>query len=155
MFEHKELDGTMNRVIAGGDAFVSPEILEMREVFEAVDDVQSLSRKQYAVIDERLVERSLPPENVGERWPYDDSDAPWWTTVNNPPHAGMVASFNAAQGGKQRVPLDPAHNVVAFSSGGDEVIFKDGGYGVVRQSDGKEITAPTLVELRRLYCGDA
>lgn len=151
MFEHKELDGTMNRVIETSDAFVSPEVLEMREVFAPVGDVHSLSRTQYAVIGERLVERSLPPENVGERWPSDDSDAPWWTAVNNPPHAGMVASFNAAHGGKQRLPLDVNHNVVAFASAGEEVLFKDGAYAVVRKSDAKEISAPTLVELRRAY----
>jgi hypothetical protein len=149
MFEHKELDGTKNRVIPASEAFVSGDVLECHIGQEA--DMEKAGRLQYGVINERLVERSLPPESVGDYWSYDAPAAPWWGTVNNPPHAGLVAEFNNHSGGQYRVPLDKAHNVVAFASAGEEIVFSDGAYKVVRESDGSELTAPSIMDLRKLY----
>jgi hypothetical protein len=149
MFEHKELDGTQNRVIPAIDAYVKGDVLECRIGRNL--EVDKSSRIQFGVIGDRLVERSLPPENVGDFWPFDAPAAPWWGTVNNPPHAGLVADFNSHTGGQYRVPLDKAHNVVAYASAGEEVTFDDGAYNVVRQSDGAELTATSILELRKLY----
>lgn len=149
MFEHKELDGAKNRVIPTTEAFVSGDVLECHIGQET--DTTKCGRVQYGVINERLVERSLPPESVGDYWSFDAPAAPWWGTVNNPPHAGLVAEFNNHSGGQYRVPLDKAHNVVAFASAGEEIVLTDGGYKVVRESDSAELTAPTIMELRKLY----
>jgi hypothetical protein len=149
MFEHKELDGTQNRLIPASEAFVSGEVLEClvgRNV-----EAGSSGRMQFGVIAERLVERCLPPESIGDHWSYDVSAAPWWGTVNNPPHAGLVAEFNSHSGGQYRVPLDKAHNVVAFASAGEEITLTDNTYTVVRESDGAELTATSILELRKLY----
>ena len=149
MFEHKELDGTLNRVIPASDAYVCGEILECRGGLEKAPEKNS--RLQFGVIGDRLVERNLPPEGVGDYWSYDAPAAPWWGTVNNPPHAGLVAEFNSHSGGQYRVPLDVAHNVVAFASAGEEVLLTNGIYNVVRESDGAELTAASILELRKLY----
>lgn len=149
MFEHKELDGTLNRVIPANAAYICGEILECRSGQGA--EAEKSSRMQFGVIGDRLVERNLPPESVGDYWSYDTPAAPWWGAVNNPPHAGLVAEFNSHSGGQYRVPLDTAHNVVAFASAGEEVTFAKGQYKVVRQSDGAELTAASILELRKLY----
>jgi hypothetical protein len=149
MFEHKELDGTLNRVIPASDAFINGEVLECRGGRDP--EPEKNSRLQFGVIKERLVERNLPPESVGDCWSYDAAAAPWWGAVNNPPHAGLVAEFNSHSGGQYRVPLDLAHNVVAFASAGEDVVFTDGTYKVVRESDGAELTAASILELRKLY----
>ena len=149
MFEHKELDGAKNRVIPASDAFMSGEILECRLGLSA--ELESTNRVQFGVIGDRLVERGLPPESIGDYWSYDVPAAPWWGTVNNPPHAGLVADFNSHSGGQYRVPFDKTHNVVAFASAGEEVLLGDGSYSVVRQSDGAELTASSILELRKLY----
>jgi len=150
MFEHKELDGTWNHLIpATEDYLVSGQILECHVGKDA--QPESTSRNQFGVIGDRLVERNLPPVGVGDHWPSDVDAAPWWGTVNNPPHAGLVAEFNSHTGGQYRVPLDPTHNVVAFASGGEEITLVDGRYKVVRQSDGTEFTAATIPDLRKLY----
>ena len=49
------------------------------------------------------------------------------------------------------MPFDKTHNVVAFASAGEEVLLGDGSYSVVRQSDGAELTASSILELRKLY----
>jgi hypothetical protein len=69
----------------------------------------------------------------------------------NPPHMGIVADFNSAQGGLQRKPLVVDHNVVAFASEGEEVLLVDEMYKLVRKSDGKALTAPSILEMRRAY----
>ncbi|MGY6275449.1 hypothetical protein [Methylomonas sp. MgM2] len=149
MFEHKNLDGSWSRVVPSSDAFTNGEILEIREV--AGTEPEKASRKQYAVVGERLVERCLPPESIGDTWSYDGGKSPWWGTVNNPPHAGLIADFNSEFGGKQYIPLDPAHNVTAFASEGEEIVLNKGIYSVKRKSDDKELTAPSIRELREQY----
>lgn len=149
MFEHKHLDGQWNRVVPSTDSFVKGDILECRNSVGA--DPTSITRIQYGVVGERLVERSLPPETVGDTWSHDNVALPWWGKVMNPPHMGIVAEFNIHNGGVHRIPIDLAHNVVAYAAAGEEVLFANGIYTVVRQSDGQEITAPSLVELRKLY----
>lgn len=149
MFEHKELDGTINRLIPANEGFVSAEVLEHRG--GPGKEPEKHSRTQYGVIAERLVERSLPPESVGDYWSYDAPALPWWGAVINPPHAGLLAAFNSHYGGHYRAPFDKAHNVVAFASAGEEVLFTEGRYTVVRQSDNTELSGATLVELRKHY----
>ena len=149
MFEHKKLDGEWNRVIPSSDTFIKGEILECRDTVGA--DPKTLSRRQYGVINDILVERCLPPETIGDYWSYDAFGVPWWDSVKNPPHMGIIAEFNNFNGGAYRKPLDKAHNVVAFAAAGEGITFVDGSYTVVRQSDSKEITAPTLPDLRRDY----
>lgn len=155
MFEHKNLDGEWNRIIPSTDPFVSPEVLEIRESINREKDPKATNRMQYAVVGDKLVERCLPPETIGERWSYDAWDTPWWLAVNNPPHAGLLADFNSSQGGKQRKPLEPGHNVVAFTSAGEEVTLQNGEYTVTRKTDEKEFKAPTLPELRQAYFAEA
>jgi hypothetical protein len=149
MFEHKHLDGQTNRVIPSTDAFINGDVLECRDGL--IKDLEAISRKQYSVVGDLLVERCLPPENIGDTWSHDSVALPWWTKVMNPPHMGIVAEFNSHNGGLHRKPLDLQHNVAAFAAEGEEVLFTNGAYTVVRKSDGQEITAPTLVELRKLY----
>lgn len=149
MFENKHLDGEWNRVIPSTDAFLNGDILELRDNLGG--NSTSASRRQYGVVGDRLVERCLPPEGLGDRWSYDAADVPWWTSVKNPPHMGIIADFNSYNGGEHRKPLDKAHNVVAFAAVGEEVTFADGSYTVVRQSDNQAISAPTLPELRQVY----
>ena len=149
MFEHKTLDGKWNRVVPACEAFVKGEVLECRDSLGG--DADSASRLQFGVIGDRLVERCLPPTTIGDVWSYDAGGLPWWGMVNNPPHAGLVADFNAYSGGLYRKPLDLAHNVAAFAAAGEEILFADGMYKVVRQSDGQELTAASILELRKLY----
>ena len=151
MFEHKKLDGETYRIIPSTDDFLGGEVLELRESIGANKDPATVNRVQYGVVGNRLVERCLPPESVGDRWSYDAPATPWWSTVNNPPHAGLVADFNSSQGGEQRVPLDQSHNVVAFGSAGEEVMLSNGEYAVTRASDGKAIKAGSLLETRQAY----
>jgi len=47
--------------------------------------------------------------------------------------------------------LDLAHNVVAFAAEGEEILFPDGEYKVVRKSDDQELSARSILELRKLY----
>lgn len=151
MFEHKDLDGTHNRLIPATEGFVSGEVLECL-VGKSAEEGKS-NRMQFGVISERLVERGLPPASIGDYWSFDTPATPWWTTVNNPPHAGLVAEFNKHSGGQYRIPLDVSHNVVAFAAAGEEVTLTDVGYNVVRESDGAELSAASLLELRKLYFG--
>lgn len=149
MFEHKNLDGKVNRVITSSDAFLNSDVLEVRDGIGA--DTDSFNRKQYGVIGDRLVERSLPPESMGDSWSYDSAGIPWWGSVMNPPHAGIVAEFNSHNGGLHRKPFEVDHNVVAFANDGEEVLLDNGIYKVARKSDGKEIEAASILELRKLY----
>ena len=148
MFEHKTLDGKWNRVVPACEDFVKGEVLECRDSLGG--DADGAARNQFSVIGELLVERCLPPSTIGDTWSYDAGGMPWGV-VNNPPHAGLVADFNTHLGGLYRKPLDLAHNVVAFAAAGEEILFVDGIYKVVRQSDGQELTAPSILELRKLY----
>ncbi len=149
MFEHKGLDGKWNRVIPAIEGFTKGELLECRDAVGK--DPVTTSRRQYGVIGEQLVERCLPPESIGDHWSYDVKATPWWGSVINPPHAGLVADFNSHIGGLYRKPLDLANNVVAFASEGEPVLFSNNTYKVVRQSDSKELTATSILELRKLY----
>ena len=155
MFEHKHLDGAWNRVLPATESFVSEEILEIRDNVSPNCKPETSSRKQYAVVGDQLVERCLPPENVGERWSHDAFDISWWTRVNNPPHMGILAEFNESQGGKHRIPLDKENNVVAFAAAGEKVLLKQGQYFVTRDKDSKEIVADSLFETRRAYYEEA
>ena len=152
MFEHKNLDGTWNTVVSPAQAFLSGDVLELKE--SVAKETNASSRKQYAVVGDRLVERNLPPESVGDRWSFDAVDEPWWTSVNNPPHAGIVASFNSFSGGLHRKPLDKSNFVIGFASEGEEVLMVDDIYKVVRKKDSKEITGNNLPELRKNYFTD-
>ena len=149
MFEHKHLDGEMNKVIATTDAFLNGDILECRDTMG--DDVKSLSRRQYAVVGDRLVERCLPPETIGDTWSFDSAAIPWWGSVKNPPHMGIVAEFNTFNNGLHRKPIDLENNVVAFGAQGETVTFSNDTYSMIRKSDEKELTATSLVELRKQY----
>lgn len=155
MFEHKNLDGQWNRVVSASEPFLSNEILEIRENVSPNCTPETSSRKQYGVIGDQLVERCLPPENIGDRWSYDDCDVSWWTRVNNPPHMGIIAEFNESQGGKHHIPLDTEQNVVAYAASGEQVLLKQGQYFVTRNKDNKEITADSLIETRRAYYEEA
>lgn len=148
MFEHKELDGTNNRLIPATEGYLAGEVLETRE---GKQEPENNGRTQFGVVGDRLVERCLPPESVGNHWSYDAPAEPWWGTVNNPPHAGLVADYNKHTGGQYRVPLDVSHNIVAFASEGEEVVLDQGVYKVTCKSDGAELTAPSILELRQLY----
>ncbi len=151
MFEHKNLDGQWNKIVPSTDSFVSGEILECRPTVGS--EPEKISRQQYAVINSRLVERSLPPETIGDAWSHDAGKVPWWDAVNNPPHAGLVADFNSYSGGAYRFVLDTSHNIVGFASEGEEILFAKGAYTVKRKSDGAELSAKSVRELRDLYFG--
>lgn len=149
MFEHKNLDGKWNRVIPSTDVFLKGDILECRETVGS--EPEKISRQQYAVIDDRLVERCLPPESMGDTWSHDAGKSPWWGTVNNPPHMGILADFNSYNGGLYRFPLDVNHNVVGFAGEGEEILLVNGKYAVKRKSDDKELSAPSMRALQELY----
>lgn len=150
MFEHKELDGTWNRLIPATEEYlVSGQVLECHLGKDSEPD--KTGRNQFGVIGDRLVERCLPPASIGDHWSYDVDAAPWWGLVNNPPHAGLVAEFNSHTGGLYRTPLDPAHNVVAFASAGEEITLDNGVYKLTRASDSAELSAASIMELRKLY----
>ncbi|MCQ8104853.1 hypothetical protein NP590_12120 [Methylomonas sp. SURF-2] len=149
MFEHKNLDGVWNRVLSATDAFLNGDILECRETLGA--EPEKISRMQYAVVGQRLVERCLPPEALGETWTHDAGKLPWWDSVKNPPHAGIIADFNSHGGGLHRIPLDASHNVVGFAGDGEEILLVNGMYTVNRKSDGQTLSAKSMLELRGLY----
>jgi len=149
MFEHKHLDGEANRIIPSADPFITGEVLERREGL--IKDLKALSRLQYGVVGDLLVERCLPPESIDDSWSHDNTAPPWWTKVMNPPHMGIVAEFNLHSGGLHRKALDPGHNVVAYGAEGEEVVFGNDVYSMTRKSDGQVLTASNLVELRKLY----
>ena len=155
MFEHKHLDGQWNRILSATESYLSKEILEIRENVSPNCTPETSSRKQYGVIGDQLVERCLPPENIGDRWSHDAFDVSWWTRVNNPPHMGIIAEFNENQGGKHRIPLNSGQNIVAYGASGEKVLLSQGQYVVTRSKDDKEITAPSLIETRRAYYEDA
>ena len=152
MFEHKNLDGQWNRVVESTNPFLSGDVLEIRDM--TAKEPQASSRRQFGVVGDRLVERCLPPESIGEKWSYDSADVPWWVSVNNPPHMGLVAEFNSHNGGKHRQAFDKENNVVGFAAEGEAIILKPGAYTTVRNKDSKEISAPTLIELRNAYFAD-
>ncbi|MDT4328680.1 hypothetical protein ACQE3E_10305 [Methylomonas sp. MED-D] len=149
MFEHKNLDGQWNKTIPATDSFVNGEVLECRDTVG--EEPAKISRKQYAVIGDLLVERCLPPESIGDTWAHDVGQLPWWGAVMNPPHAGMIADFNSLNGGLQRRNLDVAHHVVGYAAAGEEITLLKTVYSVTRASDGKELSAPSMLELRKLY----
>ncbi|MGR8935559.1 MAG: hypothetical protein ACU837_14385 [Gammaproteobacteria bacterium] len=149
MFEHKSLDGKWNRVIPSTETFLNGDILECRDTVGS--EPEKISRQQYAVIGNRLVERCLPPESVGDSWSYDGGKLPWWDSVKNPPHMGIIADFNSYNGGLHRIPLDAKHNVVGFASEGEEVILINGQYTVKRKNDDQALNAASMRELRELY----
>jgi len=151
MFEHDKVDGEWVKVIPAMESFTTDSILEIRESISKERDPKTTSRTQYSVVGDRLVERNLPPESVGDKWGYDDCDVPWWGSVNNPPHAGLIADFNKHNGGLQKKPLDLGNNVVAFTSAGEEITFAGGQYSVTRQKDGAELTAGSILDLRKAY----
>ena len=155
MFEHKNLDGVWNRVLPASDSYLGNEILEMRDNIGADCKPESCARRQYSVYEGQLVERCLPPEQVGDRWSYDATGIAWWIRVNNPPHVGILADFNQYLGGKHRNPVDINRNVVAYAGAGEKIFLKGGEYVVTRSSDGKEIIAPDLIETRQSYYADA
>lgn len=149
MFEHKHLDGTWNRVIPATDSFLAGDVLECRDNLGG--DVETAARRQYAVVGDRLVERCLPAEKVGDVWSYDAAGLPWWGWVKNPPHMGIVAEFNEQCGGLHRKPFAVDNNIVAYGESGEEVHFADSRYKVARASDSEELTADSLVALREQY----
>ena len=149
MFEHKNLDGVWNRVVSATDAFLSGDILETRDMVGS--EPEKISRMQFAVIGQQLVERCLPPEALTETWAHDAGKLPWWDSVKNPPHMGLIADFNSHNGGLHRIPFDANHYVVGFAYEGEEIVFGKGIYTVNRKSDGKVITATSSLELRELY----
>jgi len=149
MFEHKNLDGTWNRVVSKSDAFLSGDILETRDMVGT--EPEKIARMQFAVIGQYLVERCLPPEALSETWAQDAGKLPWWDSVKNPPHMGIIADFNSHNGGLHRIPFDANHNVVGFASDGEEIVLGKGVYTVTRKSDGKELSAASQSELRALY----
>lgn len=149
MFEHKALDGQWNRVLPAADSFINGEVLECRDTVG--EEPGKISRRQYAVVGDRLVERCLPPEAVGDFWSHDVAQLPWWSSVMNPPHAGILADFNSQFGGLHRRQLDTAHNVVGYAGAGEEITLGKAGYALKRASDGAELVAKSMLELRKLY----
>lgn len=151
MFQHAKLDGEWYRLIPAMESFTKEDVLEIRESINPEGGPEATARTQYAVIGDRLAERCLPPEAMGDKWSFDPWDTPWWGLVNNPPHAGVVAEFNSYSGGAYRKTLDKANNVVAWGAAGEPVSFADGEYAIVREKDGMTLTASTIVGLRKLY----
>lgn len=153
MFEHKELDGNSYRLLAATQANLSQQILEHRDN-SGGRDLTEVPRTQHGVIGNLLVERYLPAETVGAAWPHDAVAEPWWEVVSRPPHAGILADFNATAGGLYRRELAPSHNVVAFAQNGEEVVLDKGIYSVNRAADGERLSAPSLLALRAKYFAD-
>ncbi|WFP51560.1 hypothetical protein PL263_05905 [Methylomonas sp. EFPC3] len=149
MFEHKALDGQWNRVVPATESFVNGEILECRD--NVGDEPGKISRRQYAVIGDRLVERCLPPEAIGDFWSHDVAQLSWWGSVMNPPHCGLLADFNTQYGGLHRRDLDVGHNVVGYAAAGEEITLGKASYAVKRASDSADLVAASMLELRKLY----
>lgn len=149
MFEHKNLDGQWNRIIEANNSFLSGSVLETRDT--TTKDPKASSRKQYGVVGDRLVERCLPPESIGDKWSHDNIDVPWWTSVNNPPHMGLIAEFSNFSGGKHRQKFEKDNNIVGFAANGEAITFKLGSYTTIRSKDSKELSSSTLVDLRKVY----
>ncbi|MCG8313084.1 MAG: hypothetical protein MI976_07700 [Pseudomonadales bacterium] len=153
MFEHENLDGKKYRLLPANESFINDSVLENREL-KPGDSVEAVSRQQHGVTGSVLVERFLPPESKGDSWPHDAVSAPWWEVVGHPPHAGIVADFNAAMGGAYHRELKPDANVVAYAEKGEEVVMSKGTYSLTRGSDGKELAAQSMVALRSAYYTD-
>lgn len=151
MFQHAKLDGQWYRLIPAMEPFTKNELLEIRESHKSEEEPENTARTQYAVIGDRLAERSLPPETIGDKWSFDPWDTPWWGLVNNPPHAGIVAEFNSYCGGAYRKALDMANDIKAWGGAGEPISFANGEYNIVRQKDGVTLTAPSIIELRKIY----
>jgi len=150
MFEHQNLDGTQHRCIPATESFITVDVLEIRDAKNG-RDVTQVSRQQYGVANGALIERYLPPESLGDAWPHDAVATPWWDVVGHPPHAGIVADYNAASGGAYKRKLDRDNNVVAFTASGEAVTMAAGVYSVLRTSDNQTVSGPTLVALRAAY----
>lgn len=153
MFEHEKLDGEKYRLLVVDDSFIKQAILELREPKNG-SGYHIANRQQYAVAENILVERFLPPELFGNSWPHDPVSTPWWEVTSHPPHGGIVASFNSAFGGNYNRELTPTHNIVAFAENGEEVLMDSEQYIVTRKCDGREFRSSSLVELRNLYFSD-
>ena len=150
MFEHAQLNGDKYRLVKSQQAYICDSILEGREPSDGVS-FDKTPRRQFAVAQALLVQRYLPSESVGDQWPHDNGGLPWWEVVDHPPHAGIVASFNEAEGGTYKRVLNPEQNVVAFAEQGEAVVLDQSGYTVTREADGREIKAPSLLQLRTEY----
>jgi hypothetical protein len=150
VFKHEKLDGEKFRVIPVSGSFIKESILELREpknwaAYEAAN------RQQYAVAEDTLVERFLPPQTKGDSWPHDALGTVWWEVVSHPPHGGIISTFNSALGGTYMRELKPENNVVAFAEQGEEIVMASGEYVVIREKDKQELRAPSLLALRRCY----
>lgn len=150
MFEHKLLDGSKIRIITIDDGFVKPEVLEIRDPKNGAP-VTEACRTQYGVVEGVLVERYLPPENLGDAWAYDNVASPWWAVVGHPPHGGIVADYNKYIGGNYRRQLDPEKNVVAYGAAGEEVTFDGVDYSLTRKTDAMLLQGRKLADLRQSY----
>ena len=150
MFEHDKLDGKRHRVLETEGPGTVGEVLESREPQNG-KPVEAAGRLQNAVRDGVCLERVLPPEAMGDRWPHDAVASPWWEVVSHPPHGGIVADFNEKMGGTYRRRLDPSRHVVAFAEGGEEVVLVGREYRVTRSRDETEVCAPSLEQLRATY----
>jgi hypothetical protein len=150
VFEHEKLDGEKYRVIPASGSFLKENILELREPKNG-SPYEAANRQQYAVADDTLVERFLPPQTTGDSWPHDAAAAAWWEVVSHPPHGGIIASFNSALGGIYMRELEPENNVVAFAEQGEEIVMASGEYIMTRKSDDQELRAPSLLALRCSY----
>lgn len=147
MFEHKYLDGEKHRTLPPTESFINEEILETREP-KSGETYTQVGRLQHGVAGEVLVERFLPPETVGDKWPTDAGTI-WWSVVGHPPHGGIVADFNKAKGGAYKRTLDKEKNIVAYAEAGEEVVLKPEGYSVTKAES--ELVAPSILELRKMY----
>ena len=150
MFEHASLDGERCRVVNAAQAFLKPEVLELREPKNSLTAAQSC-RTQYAVVEDVLDERYLPPETQGDSWNHDGSAAPWWMVVGHPPHGGVVADFNKYIGGSYKRELKPDNNIVAFAESGEAIVYDGSEYALTRGSDSTEIRGKKISELRQRY----
>ncbi len=150
MFEHEKLDGEKYRVITVNGSFIKENVLELREPKNG-SPYEAANRQQYAVADDTLVERFLPPQTKGDSWSHDTLAAAWWEVVSHPPHGGIISTFNSELGGGYMRDLDPNNNVVAFAEQGEEIVMASGEYIVTRKKDEQELRAPSLPDLRCSY----
>lgn len=149
MFEHKDLDGKKYRLLPSPAGFIAGDILEMRDpgLGRAHD---TAGRTQYAVIENVLAERFLPPESMGDCW-TGAADKPWWSILSRPHHAGIIADFVTANGGAYKRTFNAAKNIVAYTNAGEPVELKGSEYLVTRTQDGETLTAPTIMGLHHAY----